>query len=88
MIWYFCESFKPLIKVEMEQHSQQLCRFKEIVKKTVNIKAKATFKPQSYVCNTNQYYFWDSWPLATKTSNQDQPIKDLKVDKPKPRPKG
>ena len=64
----------------MEQHGRKLDSFKELVKKNVDVKAKAAFRPRSYTCITNQYCFWESWPLAAKASTQGQPIKDSRVE--------
>ena len=45
------------MQVEIEQRSQELNSFKEIVKKAVDTKAKAAFRPHSYACNTDQHWF-------------------------------
>ena len=73
------------MRVEMEQRGRELDSFKEIVKKTVNAKAKAALMPCSYARNTDQHCFQGSWPSAAKTSIQGKPIKDPRVEKPKPR---
>lgn len=41
MIWYYRESLKALLRVEMEQRNCELDNFDVIVKNTLNIKAKA-----------------------------------------------
>ena len=41
------------MQVEIEQYGQELNSFEEIVKKTVNAKTKAAFRPFFYACNTN-----------------------------------
>ena len=69
----------------MEQRGQELNSFEEIVKKTVNAKAKATFKPRSYACNTNQHCFQGSRPSAAKISTQGQLMKNPRVEELKPK---
>ena len=49
---YFRKDFKHSVKVEIEPHGQELNNFKEIIEKAVNAKAKATFRPCSYFCDT------------------------------------
>ena len=53
MIRYFQKVLQPSVKVEMEQRGQELDSFKELVKKAVNAKAKAVFRPRSYAHETN-----------------------------------
>ena len=86
MIWYFREGLRPLVRVEIEQRSQELDSFKELVEKTVNAKAKAAFWPRSYTYKIDQHCFQDSRPFAAKTNTQGQPIKDPRVEKTKSRP--
>ena len=74
------------MRVEIEQCSQELNSFEELVKKTVNAKAKATLRPRSYACKTNQYCFRVSQLSAAKTSTQGQLIKNPRVKEPKSRP--
>ena len=69
----------------MKQRSQKLDSFKKIVEKAVDAKAKAIFRPCSYACDTDQYYLQGSWPSAAKTNIHGQSMKDLQVEKPKPR---
>ena len=85
MIWYFQKGLRLSLRVEIEQCGWELDSFKEIVEKTVNIKAKAPFRPRSYACDINQHCFRDSRPSAAKTSTQGQSMKDSRVEKPKPR---
>ena len=73
------------MQVKMEQRGRELDSFKEIVKKAVITKAKATLRPCSYICNTDKHCFWGSWLSAAKTSTQGQPMKEPRVKEPKPR---
>ena len=41
------------MRFEIEQRGQKLDSFKEIVEKAVDAKAKTTFRPCSYVWNTD-----------------------------------
>ena len=69
----------------MEQCGQELNSFEEIIEKTVDAKAKATFRPRSYACKTDQHYIRGSWPFAAKANTQSQLVKDPKVKEPKSR---
>ena len=82
MIQYFREDFEPLVRVKIEQRGQELNSFKELVKKTVNAEAKATFQPRFYAYKTDQHCFWSSCPSAAKTNTYGQPIKNQKVEQP------
>ena len=79
MIWYFREGLRSLVRVEIEQCSQELNSFKELVEKTVDAKAKAALCPRSYTCKTDQHCLRGSRPSAAKASTQGQPIKDPRV---------
>ena len=46
--------------VKIEQCTQELNSFKEIIEKAVNGQAKTALKPYSYGCNTNQHCFQGS----------------------------
>ena len=83
MIQYFQEGFRSLVQIKMEQRSQELDSFEEIVKKAVDAKTKAALRARSYAHNTNQHCLQGSWPSATKTIIQGQPMKDPRVDKSK-----
>ena len=85
MIRYFQDGLQPLIKVKIEQHGQEFNSFKEIVKKAVDAKAKATLGPRSYVCKTNQHRFQDNWLITTKANTQGQPMKAPRVKNTKSR---
>ena len=85
IIWYFQEVLRSSEQIEMKQRGRELNSFEEIVEKAVDAKIKAAFKPRSYAYNTDQHCFRDSWPSAAKTSTQNQPIKDQRVEKPKPK---
>ena len=86
MIWDFGKGLWPSVRVEMEQRGQELDRFKELVKKTVDAKVKAALKPRSYICKTNQHCLWGSWPSAAKASTYIQLVRDPRVEKFKSRP--
>ena len=49
MICYFRESFKPSIKVKMEQQDRESMDFEEIVQKAVNVEAKAGLRSSTMV---------------------------------------
>ena len=85
MIWYFREGLWPSVQVKIEQRGWELDSFEEIVEKAVDTKAKAALKPCSYACDTDQYCLQGSWPSAAKTSAQGQPMKDPRVEEPKPK---
>ena len=85
IIWYFQKGLCLLVRVEIEQRGQELDSFKKLVKKTVNAKDKAAFRPCSYACETNQHCLWGSWPSAAKVSIQSQRMKDSKIEKAKSR---
>ena len=74
------------MRVEIEQRGRELNNFKELVKKTVNVDAKAALWPRSYARKTNQHSFRGSRPSAPKTNTQSQPMKDPRVEKLKSRP--
>ena len=57
MIQYFWGNFQPSVQVEIEQRGRELNNFKEIVKKAIDAKAKAIFRPYSYAYNIDQYCF-------------------------------
>ena len=82
---YFWEGFQPSVQVKIEQRDWEFNSFKEIIKKAVDAKAKAILRPCFYACNTNQYYLQGSRPSVAKTNTQDQLMKDLWFEKPKPK---
>lgn len=84
IIWYFREGLKPFIKAQIDECSRELDSFKELVKKTVEIKAKTTQQSGSYVCETDYRYLWSTCPTyITKVQGSS---KNLKPEKPKSRP--
>ena len=85
MIWYFWKGFWFLVKVEIEQQSQKLNSFKELVKKAVDAKVKTDLWPRFYACKTNPHFFQGSQLSAGKASIQGQPMQDQRVKKPKSR---
>ena len=60
MIWYFREGPCLSVRVEMKQRGREFDSFKELMKKAVNPKAKATFRLRSYTRKTNQHCLWGS----------------------------
>ena len=82
MIWYFQEGFWLSIRVEIEQRGQELDSFEELIKKVVNVEAKAAFRPHSYAHKTDQHCLRGSRLSAAKASTQNQPMKDPRVEKP------
>ena len=85
MIWYFWEGLRPLVRVKIKQYGRELNSFEETVEKAVNVKAKAALRPRSYTRNTDQHYLQGSQLLVAKTSTQDQPMKDSRIEEPKPK---
>ena len=45
------------MQVKIEQRGQELDSFEEIVKKAIDAKGKAAFRPRSYTCNIDQHCF-------------------------------
>ena len=86
MIWYFRKGLRLSVRVEMEQRGRELDSFKELVKKTVDTKAKAALRPRSYACETDQHCLRGSQPSAAKANTQGQPIKNQRVKKLKSKP--
>lgn len=74
------------MKVEIEERGRELGNFNNIVKKTVNAKAKAAVRPCSYSRETNQYCGQGNCLIAMKSHVQSPSIKDLKTEEPKARP--
>ena len=69
----------------MEQRGRELDSFEELVKNAVDAEAKAALRPRFYARKIDQYCLRGSRPSAAKTSTQDQPMKDPRVEKPKSR---
>ena len=87
MIKYFCKCLKPSLKVKIKQRGREFDSFEEIIKKTVNAKTKAIFRPRCYLFKTNQYCLQGSRLASTKAGTQAQSMKDSKTKKPKSRSK-
>lgn len=83
MIQYFWKSLKPLIKVEIEQHSQELNSFNKIVKQVVDAKPKATFRLRSYTRQTDRHYGQGSYPATTKFYTLGPSMKNPRAKKSK-----
>ena len=73
------------MKVKIKQCNQNLNGFEEIVEKAVDAEVNTILRPCSYAYDTDQHFFWDNQPSAAKSSIKSQPIKDLRVKKPKPK---
>lgn len=54
MILYFQKALKRLVRVEIEEQSQELDIMEEIVKKTVNANTKNAFRSYFYKRKTDQ----------------------------------
>ena len=86
MICYFRKDLKLSVRAEIELRGQELNNFEELMQKAVNVEAKAVFWPCSYICNTNQYCLWDSFPAHFTTAKilpqgyqiNDPRVKELK----------
>ena len=90
MIRYFREGLRSSIQAEMEQRGRELDRFKELVEKTVDAKAKAVLRPCSYARETDQHYSQGSrlaHSTTAKAQGQGSSIKDPRVEEPKSKPK-
>ena len=86
MIWYFWEGFFSLVRVKIKQRNRELDSFKELIKKIVDVEAKAVFWLRSYTCETDQNCLQRSQPSTVKANTQGQPMKNRKIGKPKSRP--
>ena len=86
MIRYFPKGLCPSIRMKMKQYGRELDNFEELVKKTINVEAKAALRPRSYARKTDQHCFWSSWPSIAKASTQSQSMKDPRFEKPKSKP--
>ena len=86
MIRYFREGLKPSVRAEMEQRSRKLDNFEELVQKTVDVEAKAALQPRFATRETDQHYPQGTrLANSTNTKSQGSPIRDPRVEKPKPR---
>ena len=56
MIQYLQKDLQPSMQVKIKQRDRVLNNFEKIVEKIVNAKAKPTFRPRSYACNSNQHF--------------------------------
>lgn len=68
------------MRVEIEQCGWGLDSLDEIIKKTINAKAKAAFKHWFYTCKTNQYCTKGSTLSAIKYYAQQLLIKNPKAE--------
>lgn len=73
------------MRVEIDQRNRELNSFDEIVEKTVDAKVKATLRPRSYTCKTDQYCARNSYHAAIKFYIQASLMKDLRVKESKAR---
>ena len=51
MIQYFQEDLKPFIRAQLDAQGRDLDSWKEAIKKTVNVEAKAILQSSSNTCN-------------------------------------
>lgn len=72
-----------MIRAKIEQCNRELDNFEELVKKTINAKAKATLWLCSYIRKTDQHCLRTNWPELEKTKDQGDPIRNLKTEEPK-----
>ena len=59
-IWFFHEGFGPLINAQMKQQRREHDGWEELVKKTINAKAKASLQPPSILCKIDQHCLRDN----------------------------
>ena len=84
MLKYFREGLKPSVLAELEHQDLELESFDQMVKKTVDTKAKSALRPHSSTKEMDQNYPWSN-QLANSTvaKSQDSAIKDLRTEEPK-----
>ena len=87
MICYFRESFKPSIKVKIEQQDWESKNLEEIVQRAVNAEAKAGLRPSTIVWDLDIHYPRGHRPsnsTASKVQTQKTTTKDsFRPKKPK-----
>ena len=86
MICYFRESFKPSIKVEIEQQDWESMDFEEMVQKTVNAESKAGLRSSTMIRDLDIYCLRGQRPsniIASKVQTQRITIKDSHPEEPK-----
>ena len=84
MIFYFQESLKPSIKVEIEQQDRESMDFEEMVQRTVNAEAKAGLKSSSMVRDSDIHCPRGHCPSnSTAAKMQTQGSKDSHPEEPK-----
>lgn len=67
IIWYSQKNLKDSLRVEMDKRGWKLNGFNKIVKKTVDAKTKAGFKPCFYTHEIDQYFAQASFFADTKS---------------------
>lgn len=81
LIRYFLEALKPSIKAEMESQVDKYEHWKELVKKTVDVKVKTALRPILYIREMDQHYPRRNPPAyITTAKSQRSPMKDLCSD--------
>lgn len=84
MLRYFCEGLKSSILAKLEYQDLKLENFNQMVKKTINIKAKAVLQSYSNTREINQHCpYGNRLVNFTITKSQSSIIKDLWVEEPK-----
>ena len=88
MICYFRKSFKPFIKIKIEQQNRESMNFEEIVQRAVNAETKVGLRSSTMVRNSDircpkNYRFSNS--TALKVQTQGTIVKKSKPEKSKPK---
>ena len=88
MIRFFREGLKPSVRAQMEQRGQESDSWEELVKKAVDVEAKAGLLPTSLNRDMDQQAPRGNRPVHTtaKAQTQGLSMKDPKVEEPKSKP--
>lgn len=91
MIKFFQEGLKPSIKAHMEQHGQDLDSWDKLVKKAVDVKAKTSLQPTSFIRKMDQRCPRGNHPahtIAARALTQGlSSMRDPKAEKSKSKPR-
>lgn len=83
---FFQKNLKPSIKAQIDQRDWKLNCWEEIVKKTIEAKAKTSLQPISYIWEIDNYCLHGNRPSYTTTAKiqmQGSTIKNTKEPKQK-----
>ena len=86
MLRYFCKDLKPSILAELKHQDLELKSFNQMLKKTVNVKAKVALQPRFNTKKIDQ-----NCPIGSHSANstiaksQSNIMKDHRTKKPKVR---